>query len=149
MIDLTRFVGVRLASKRRRLCDLMTALRHLREVGDRLTGGGLRALGKRALSKGSMPQFVYVDCAPNVSQIRALFRGAWGHEPSAPHIATCFEKLRLGVSLEQLANELVSTDQFTAIYGTGDFIDHDFVRRVYKAVLGRRPNTSDLSQWTQ
>jgi GT2 family glycosyltransferase len=164
----------------------------MRITGDRLTGGGLRSLSKRmaatslrtamsqpflkALGRSVLKPFpsfsalVYrlaaapyavttsADTAATPSTIlpqrrdpaplvNSLYKTAFGRIADPEGLATCSHQLELGVSLEELAEQIVTSVEFLTRHGPNRGVDMKYLTSLYRDGLGRQPNLENLAFW--
>jgi hypothetical protein len=146
--------------------DIQLPLVSLRDVGNRLTGGGLRALVKRAWAAGvsyALRQLVgSVEAleraeAPAWAKlpriggpplwVNALYKTAFGRRPDRNELANCIHQLDLGASLNLLANQIVATVEFQKRHGSSQRIDLEYLVALFRDGLERQPDPETLAFW--
>jgi dienelactone hydrolase len=92
-------------------------------------------------------QVALSDPSPEVEgAITRLYGASFGRDPD-PNGQAYWTRLYLhGRSLSAIAGQFTSSPEFRARYG--DLDDADFVRQVYRNVLGREPDPGGLAYWT-
>ncbi len=87
------------------------------------------------------------DPSPRVQgAITRLYSAAFDRAPDADGHAYWTRRYLSGRSLSAIALEFVASPEFRRTYG--NLNDHDFVRQVYRNVLGREPDAAGLAHWT-
>ena len=171
---------------------LQRLFRRVRHTGDRLTGGGLRSLSTRmatkslhiamsqpflkALGRGVLQPFpsfsarVYrlatapdsiATTADNAATtptklpqhgdhsllVNSLYKTAFGRIADADGLANCSHQLELGVSLEDLAEQIVTSVEFQTRHGSSQRVDIKYLTALYRDGLGRHPDLESLAFW--
>ena len=186
---------------------IQSRLARLREMGDWLTGGGLRSLSTRLATKSlriamsqpflrafgravlkPFPGFstrVYrlatapdtlatiadtlLATAPDTLAttedsvatastsllqhrdhsllVNSLYKTAFGRVADPDGLATCSHQLKLGVSLEELAEQIVTSVEFLARHGPDRRVDMKYLTSLSRDGLGRQPNLENLAFW--
>lgn len=162
-------------------------LTRLRFAGD-LTGGGLRFLSKRVLAAGlrrAMRQSAlkalgrtFLKPFPKLSArlfdiatrgdavatatatsgswpagkdysllVKSLYKTAFGRMPDVGALVDCVRKLRSGIPLDLLAEDLASSDEFRMRYGSSKDVDIGYITGLYRSGLGHVPELNDLAVW--
>jgi GT2 family glycosyltransferase len=214
--DLTTFCGTRLRinhrveqiTKRlervREIGDRLTGggvralarclLRHVQHTGNRITGGGLRSLSRRTLAKSiriaerqpflqtvgrrmlqAFPRFseylyrlAYMphaeaaasslpdlaDHSPSLPDLAdhslltaSLYKSAFGRPVGKGYLSSWEDKLRSGMSVEDLAGEFVASAEFQGLHGSSETVDIKYVTALYRNGLGRPPSLECLAYW--
>jgi GT2 family glycosyltransferase len=174
-------------------------LRSIRHTGDRLTGGGLRSMSTRMAMKSlriamsqpflkalgrlvltPFPSFsarVYrlatapdtmattADAAATTADavattsislpqhrdhsllVNSLYKTAFGRIADADGLANCSHQLELGVSLEDLAEQIVTSVEFQTRHGSSQRVDIKYLTALYRDGLGRHPDLESLAFW--
>jgi GT2 family glycosyltransferase len=79
--------------------------------------------------------------------VTALYRAAFGRLADPGGLANCIQQLQSGVSLEALAEELVSSAEFQARHGSSQKVETDFLETLYRNGLGRKSDPEGLADW--
>jgi hypothetical protein len=79
--------------------------------------------------------------------VNALYRAAFGRMVDNEALANAIQQLRTGMSLEQLAENLVSSPEFSARHGSSQAVDRNFVTALYRDGLGRGADPEGLTSW--
>ena len=129
----------------------------LREMGDRLTVGGVRALFRRlfrSLRTVATPADTAATAATSLPQhgdhsllVNSLYKTAFGRIADADGFAACSHHLDLGLSLEDLAEQVVTSVEFLTRHGPDGTVDTRYLNSVYRDGLGRQPNLENLAFW--
>lgn len=84
----------------------------------------------------------------NAGQVFRLYQAAFGRQPDTTGIGFWIDVVdRKLVSMEQAAQEFVSSPEFSAKYGK--LSDADFVKQLYLNVLHRTPDAGGLAFWLE
>src|SRR6516164_1985748 len=153
---------------------IQTGLNHLREAGNRLTGGGLRALATRLLStflrraishsflkavgRSSLQPFPKLsahlyrlatvpDAVAAKSLVNSFYKAAFGHAAEEAGLAAWVRELRSGMSVEVLAEHFVRLADFQQRHGSSEEVDINYVTALYRDGLGRPPKLEELAFW--
>jgi GT2 family glycosyltransferase/glycosyltransferase involved in cell wall biosynthesis len=148
----------------------------LRDAGNRITGGGLRNLARRALeffqqtilrpvvktssrvfdfgsineglaSRSRVPAGSESTDGDRGTLVNALYRTALGRFPDEAAVEQLSEALRAGTSIETIAQDLVDSHEFQTRHGSGDRVTAPFVEALYCDGLGRSPTSEDVASW--
>ena len=172
-----REIGDRLTGSGVRVL-LQGLFRRMRHAGDRLTGGGLRSFMSRTATKSlritmSQPFLKVLGCGalrpfPNLSAyvhrlatraitqpqhrdhsllVTSLYKTAFGRIADSDGLANCSHQLRLGASLEMLAEEIVTSGEFLTRHGSDRRVDMKYLTALYRDGLGRLPNLENRAFW--
>jgi GT2 family glycosyltransferase len=82
-----------------------------------------------------------------VPLVNALFFAAFGRTASEEELARHVQQIRSEISLEVLAEKLVSSAEFHSRYGTGGTVDTQYLRPLYRDGLGREADSQQLANW--
>ena len=171
---------------------LQGLFRRMRRAGDRLTGGGLRSFCRRTATKSlriamsqpflkalgrsvpqPLPSFsrrlyglalapdtvattagLAATIATSLPQqrdlsllVNSLYKTAFGRIAHSDGLANCSRRLRLGASLEVLAEEIVTSIEFQTRHGSDRRVDMKYLTALYRDGLGRLPNLENLAFW--
>jgi len=79
-------------------------------------------------------------------QVYRLYRAAFGREPDVQGLGYWIAAARNGVSLETIATQFLSSNEFSALYGR-ELTATTFINAVYRNVLQREPDGGGLQWW--
>jgi Domain of unknown function (DUF4214) len=77
--------------------------------------------------------------------VNALYRTAFGRLADPQGLEHCIRQLQSQVSVESLAEGLVSSAEFQAKHGLSQNVDPEYLRALYRDGLGREPDQAGLA----
>jgi GT2 family glycosyltransferase len=80
--------------------------------------------------------------------VNSLYKTSFGRIADADGLANCSNQLELGVSLEDLAEQIVTSIEFQTRHGSSRRVDMKYVTALYRDGLGRRPTLENLAFWS-
>lgn len=76
-----------------------------------------------------------------------LYQAAFNRKPDPYGLGFWIDAARKGAPLEAIAEGFMASDEFAALYGSGDA--RSFLERVYSNVLHREPDAAGIEWWVQ
>jgi GT2 family glycosyltransferase len=180
--SLLRALGNRLSGG-----GLRALARRLRHTGDRLTGGGLRSSSKRmaiqscrialdqpllrALGRGVLRPFPGLSArlyrfATSTTQdsatatstklaqlgdhsllVNSLYKTAFGRIADPDGLATFSNQLDLGLSLEVVAEQIVTSSEFQIRHGSNKEVNIKYLAAIYRDGIGAQPDLDSMALW--
>jgi O-antigen biosynthesis protein len=77
----------------------------------------------------------------------SFYKAAFGRVADPKALANRVQQLQSGLSLDVLAQELVSSMEFQTRHGTGQKVDADYLTALYRDGLGHQPDPAGLAFW--
>ena len=79
--------------------------------------------------------------------MNSLYKTAFGRIAHSDGLENCSRQLRLGASLEVLAERIVTSVEFQTRHGPDRRVDMKYLTALYRDGLGRLPNLENLAFW--
>jgi GT2 family glycosyltransferase len=79
--------------------------------------------------------------------IHTLYRSAFGRSTDPAGLSYYLPRLKAGIPLETVAEELADSEEFQTRFGPGRLVDTKFLNDLYRNALGRPPDEAGLDWW--
>jgi O-antigen biosynthesis protein len=101
-----------------------------------------------ALEKAAAPSSVNPTQIGDPSLlVNSLYKAAFGRLADPTGLADCIQKLQSGVSLEALAEQIVTSVEFLTRHGSNRRVDKKYLTALHCDGLGHQPNLENLAFW--